>query len=141
MSDLPYQFTVEYGARPWTTNAERRGNRFERAALTKEWRAAFYLLAKQKQIPAMRRVAITAEPWQAKGVLADTAACNPAVKAAIDGLVDAGVIPDDTSEHIARITFLPTRKGRDALVITIDEILRDPLDILKEHRDNANRPV
>lgn len=134
MSDLPHQFSLEYPARPWTTNAERRGNRYQRAALTKEWREAFYLLAKQRQIPSMWKIAITAEPWQARGVLADTAACNPAVKAAIDGLVDAGVIPDDSSEYIARITFLPTQRGRDALIITIDEVLRDPLDILREYR-------
>lgn len=126
MSDLPYEFTLEYPSRPWTTNAERRGNRYQRASLTKEWREAFCLLAKSRKIPQMRKVAITAEPWQARGVLADTAACNPAVKAAIDGLVDAGVIPDDTPEHVARITFLPTRRGRDALVITINEILTHP---------------
>lgn len=123
MSDLPLRFTLEYPSRPWTTNAERRGNRYQRAALVKEWREAFFWLTKQANVPRLDAITITAEPWQAKGILADTAACNPAVKAAIDGIVDAGVVPDDTSAHVHRITFLPTRKGKDALVITIDEVL------------------
>lgn len=123
MSDLPRRYVLEYPVRPWTTNAERRGNRYQRAALTKEWREAFYWLAKQRHVPRLDQVEIVAEPWQAKGILADTAACNPAVKAAIDGLVDAGVIPDDTSAYVASITFLPTRRGRDALTLTINEVL------------------
>jgi crossover junction endodeoxyribonuclease RusA len=127
-SAAPLRFTIEYGARPWTTNAERKGSRWERADRTKEWRNAFYWLAKQQRIPAMTRVVIVVEPWQAGGVLADTAACNPAAKAAIDGIVDAGVIPDDGPEFVAEIRFLPTRKGRDALLIHLIET--------ENHRDN-----
>jgi hypothetical protein len=46
--------------------------------------------------------------------VADTGACYPAVKAAIDGLVDAGVLPGDTGTHVPSITFLaPIRVGKD----------------------------
>lgn len=46
--------------------------------------------------------------------IADTGACFPAVKAAIDGLVDAGVLPGDTGLHLSSITFLaPVRVGKD----------------------------
>lgn len=117
----PRRFVLEYTARPWTTNAERKGNHWERAARTKEWRQAFAWLAHSQRIPALTQVEIIAEPFQAKGILADTAACHPAVKAAIDGIVDAGVIPDDNPKHLLAITFLPTRKGKDALVLTITE--------------------
>lgn len=120
--DLPRWWVLEYPARPWTTNAERRGHRYERAALTKEWRGAFYWLAKVQQIPALGTVTIMVEPLQARGPLQDTAACNPAVKAAIDGLVDAGVIPDDSGQFVRGITFLPARKLKDALVLTITEV-------------------
>lgn len=122
----PRRFVLEYPVRPWTTNAERKGNHWQRATRTKEWRQAFAWLAHAQRIPAMTQVEITAEPWQQKGVLADTAACHPAVKAAIDGIVDAGVIPDDNPNHLLSITFLPTRKGRDALILTITETSTNP---------------
>jgi crossover junction endodeoxyribonuclease RusA len=121
--DLPRWWVLEYPSRPWTTNAERKAHRYERAALTKEWRGAFYWLAKVEQIPRLIAASITAEPIQSRGPLQDTAACNPAVKAAIDGLVDAGVLPDDDGRYVREITFLPARKGnRDALVLTITEV-------------------
>lgn len=122
MSDSPFRITLEFAERPWTTNAERKGSHWERAARTKKWREAFFWLAKQASVPTMGCVEITIEPWQAKGILMDTAACHPAAKAAIDGIVDAGVIPDDSSKYVAGIRFLPTRKGKDALILVIDEV-------------------
>jgi len=113
---------LEYGTRPWTTNAERRMTRWERAAHTKEWRGAFYWLAKAKRIPLLTAVTIEAVPLQARGPLQDTAACNPAVKAAIDGLVDAGVVPDDNGRHVRSITFHPAEKDHDALLLIITEV-------------------
>jgi hypothetical protein len=62
---------------------------------------------------------VIAQPAQKRGRLQDTAACNPSVKAAIDGLVDAGVVPDDTGQHVREITFLPCVRGDDALTIII----------------------
>jgi crossover junction endodeoxyribonuclease RusA len=76
------------------------GNHWERARLVKEWRTAFHLLAKEAKIPPMKWMAVTAEPFttEAEGRQQDVAACNPAVKAAIDGIVDAGVLPDDSPQ-------------------------------------------
>ena len=52
----------------------------------------------------------------------DVAGCFPAAKAAIDGLVDAGVIPDDTPEHLASLTFLAPVVGHgDALELVVTE--------------------
>jgi hypothetical protein len=49
----------------------------------------------------------------------DTAACFPAAKAAIDGLVDSGLITDDTPDIVKTITFHAPRTGRDGLVLII----------------------
>lgn len=114
------EWVLEFGKKPLNTNAERRGNRFQRADHVKEWRAAFYWLCKQQQIPRMAWLDVTAQPFQSRGRLADTAACNPSVKAAIDGIVDAGVVPDDTGDFVRRITFLPTQRGADKLIVTIE---------------------
>jgi hypothetical protein len=56
----------------------------------------------------------------------DTAACYPAVKAAIDGLVDAGVIPDDDPEHVVEIRFAaPAIGSHDSLTIVVAEVAGD----------------
>jgi hypothetical protein len=50
------------------------------------------------------------------------------VKAAIDGLVDAGVIQDDTPEFLPKILFCAPEKGREALRLVIIEIREDEDD-------------
>jgi len=112
-------YRLELAQRPWTTNAERSGNRWERAKLTKEWRSAFQLLAKYEKIPPMAWISVTVEPHQKGGRLQDVGACNPAVKAAIDGIVDAGVLPDDSSKFLRSLIFLPPQNDRNSLVLYI----------------------
>lgn len=112
-------YRLELPLRPWTTNAERAGNRWERATLTKSWRSAFELLAKSEKIPPMAWVSVTVEPHQKGGRLQDVGACNPAVKAAIDGIVDAGVLPDDSSQYVRSLIFLPPQNDRNSLVLYI----------------------
>ena len=112
-------YRLEYNQRPWTTNAERAGNRWERATLTKEWRLGFQLLAKYEKIPPMAWISVTVEPHQKGGRLQDVGACNPSVKAAIDGIVDAGVLPDDSSQYVKSLIFLPPRNDKNSLVLYI----------------------
>jgi crossover junction endodeoxyribonuclease RusA len=116
-------WTVEYGTRPWTTNLERKENRWQRAERTKQWRLAFALLARNQKIPKLASAKIVVEPWQQGGRLADVASCNPSVKAAIDGLVDAGVLEDDSPAYLKSIEFLPPQKGKNALVLHIHGML------------------
>ena len=112
-------YRLEYNQRPWTTNAERAGNRWERATLTKEWRLGFQLLAKSERIPPMAWISVTVEPHQKGGRLQDVGACNPSVMAAIDGIVDAGVLPDDSSHYVKSLIFLPPRNDKNSLVLYI----------------------
>jgi len=112
-------YILTYQSKPLTTNAERKGNRWDRAAHVKEWREAFAWIAKKERVPKMQWISVVAQPAQKRGRLQDTAACNPSVKAAIDGLVDAGIIPDDSGEFVRDITFLPCQRGDDALTLII----------------------
>lgn len=115
-------FILSYPKRPLTTNAERSGNRWTRAASVKEWREAFAWIARKERVPSMEWINVTVQPFQKRGRLQDTAACNPSAKAAIDGLVDAGVVPDDTGEYVRQITFLPCVRGDDQLSIIIQGV-------------------
>jgi crossover junction endodeoxyribonuclease RusA len=93
-----------------TANALRRSHWAASAATVARWRHDTRLAALASGIPPQTRISIDIRPAQARGRLADAGAHEPAAKAAIDGLVDAHIIPDDTGRHITRITYLaPTR--------------------------------
>lgn len=114
-------YVLRYEARPWTLNVERQNNRFRRAALVKVWRSQFAELAADAGIPALTRVHVTAIPHlRNRRAMPDTAACIGAVKAAIDGLVDAGVLADDGPEVVRSLLFVaPEVTGVDALELEV----------------------
>ena len=124
MSAKRQRFALRLERRPWTLNVERQGNRWKRAALVKEWRAAFAALAAAEKVPAMAAITVEARPeLRHRGSMPDTGACIGAAKAAIDGLVDAGVIPDDGPEFVRYLGFeRPIVTGVDALVIEVIEV-------------------
>lgn len=92
------------------------------AALVKEWRYAFRILAKEAKIPCLDKVQITAQPYVRHRRSQDLAACYPAAKAAIDGFADSCLV-DDSPAHVTKLTFLPPVLGaeKDALVLMIEE--------------------
>lgn len=110
------------GARPLTVNAVAGLHRQRWAAHTAEVRGVWWLLAKEAKVPRLARAVITATPLHADNRSPqDPAACAPEVKAAIDGLVDAKVLPDDRGEHLAAVVFLPPRvDGVDGLELVIE---------------------
>ena len=112
-----YRFTLD--ERPWTVNAERAGNRWERAKNTKHWREQFFLLCKGTVFETLTDATVEVE-LILKGRLQDTSACLPAVKAAVDGLVDGGLFLDDTGDHVKCIMFwAPVRAKTNALTIVV----------------------
>lgn len=114
-------WTLWYEARPWTGNKDREMHYHVRAKLTREWRHAFCILAKQQRIPHLDWAQIVAIPHQrTRQYTADVSACYPAVKAAIDGIVDAHVLKDDKPIYVPRIIFeAPIIDGHDGLELRI----------------------
>lgn len=113
-----------HGQRPWTSNAERKWHHMERAAKVRDMRDSFGWMAKAQQVPALPAIKVYATPlakdrrWRQ-----DVGACFPAVKAAIDGLVDAGVLPDDHPQFVRALTFFPAEIGDvDGLRLVIEEV-------------------
>lgn len=98
---------------------------YKRAALVKEWREAFFYLAKEAQIPALKAVEIFVTPvLTPRGRTQDIGACYPAYKAAQDGCIDAGVLPDDSPRYVRKVTFFPPVPARvSALQLVIREVL------------------
>jgi len=98
------------GARPPVQNAEVRSHRMRQAGVTDEWRTAFAWLARQAKVPRLEAISVIATPlYPDRRSRPDVGAVFPAVKAAIDGLVDAGVIPNDTEDRVVQMTM--TRAG------------------------------
>mgnify|MGYP003124433084 FL=1 len=115
------EWIIEDNERPWTANAERRWHYHKRARIVKETRERFAWFALEAKIPKQDCITISATPLLARKVsIPDVASCYPAVKAGIDGLVDAGIIPDDDPCHVRRISFhAPEFGDKDGLRIVV----------------------
>jgi hypothetical protein len=112
---------LRYEQRPWTLNAERTWHHHKRAKFVKEWRDAFCELAQTIQIPKLETFSVVATPYlEGRGRIQDVAGCIPAVKAAIDGLVDAGIVPDDGPKYLLSMSFrAPVVKQGNALELVV----------------------
>lgn len=113
--------------KPFTVNAAN-ASRWKWIAARAEWRDAHQLMAHGCQPLAWCN--ITVDHLTATRRAVDVAACLPSYKAALDGVVLAGVLPDDTPTYVRRVTFnAPIFAGRDALIITMEgPVAPDPLE-------------
>lgn len=119
------QRIYQHQGRPWTLNAERRGSTHWSAtrARTAEWRQAFWTLGVQNRHrfgPVDIKVHI-----RQRAPLADTGNAYGAIKAAIDGLVDAGVLKDDTPDIVRSITFCAPEKAAKGEPETVTLVVMD----------------
>jgi|TARA_B100001250_G_C19817272_1_gene799343 hypothetical protein len=100
------KWILEDNELPWTANAERSWHYHKRATKVRETREKWAWIAKASKVPKLKRISIIATPLKSsRRAMPDVAACYPAVKAAIDGLVDAEIVADDDPFHVIRITF------------------------------------
>lgn len=116
-------WTLTHPAKATTVNKSRTEHFHTRAAHDREWRGVFWLLAMEAHVPPCEAIAVRVQQECRTRRLPDVAACLPSVKAAIDGLVDAGVIPDDDPAHMRRLVFeAPVTTGRDAITLEIEAL-------------------
>ena len=111
---------------PLLMNAERNKHWSERHADTRAWRNTIAWLAKAQRIPRLAHVVVDVEHDHGKprGRVPDVGAVFPQVKAAIDGLVDAGVLEHDGPPHVIAVVFAsPIRAERHRLAIRVHEVL------------------
>jgi crossover junction endodeoxyribonuclease RusA len=114
-------FTVEAPA-DWI-NSNQRLHRMAVAKLTRLWREAGHdAVARNGWEPYAGRVHIVAHIWKPRGGRYDPNNLWPTVKAAIDGVVESGLLADDDHLHVEGPDMRHGGKGAAALVLTIREI-------------------
>lgn len=91
--------------------------RHERDELTK---AEAHALAINAKVPKAQAITLTVQPTRKGGNLPDVLAETECVKAFVDGLVLADVIPDDSNSHLRSVRMFPAQYGdRDAVIFTV----------------------
>lgn len=79
-----------------------------RAQITRQWRKAAWAYAVQAKTPALTSAGFVITFTHPTLRRRDASNLHPTVKAIIDGLVDAGVLPDDDDAHVTGTEILNT---------------------------------
>lgn len=118
---VPRPVVFRFAGRPPLLNAERSAHWSEHRETTAALRAEACLRARAARLAAMDEVEVRSWPTYAdRRSWPDVAGWAPATKAVIDGLVDAGVLPNDTHTVVRRSTFDTPRLGTtDELVVAL----------------------
>lgn len=105
-------------------NSNDRRHRMAEAKLTKAWRQAAWA-ACQNIGPLNWPVQITATIWKPRANRYDPGNLYPTAKACLDGVVDAGLLPDDDHKHVIGPDMRHGGKGPASLVLKIRGITRN----------------
>lgn len=101
-------------------NSNMRIHRMAQAKLTKTWRAAAANAA-ANVAPLTPPVRIIAHIWKPRGGRYDPGNLYPTAKAAVDGLVDAGILTDDDHTRVIGPDLRHGGKGEARIIIEITE--------------------
>jgi hypothetical protein len=111
-----------YEAKAILLNKWRTMHYMQVAKVRREWREAGALSWLTNRQKFSTPVEIIVDHEVAKGRVPDVGSCAECVKAFIDGLVDAGMLPDDNPQYLAKLSYMAPRKtGRDAVTISVVE--------------------
>lgn len=124
MSHPLFTLTDDRG-RPYTVNQLAKDGRWKWRAHTASTRQFWWALGLEARVRSagLTYITIDVTPLHANARSPqDTGACAPHAKAAIDGLVDAGLIPDDNPDHLGWTRYLPPRIcGIDGMELVVYE--------------------
>ena len=120
MSARSWSLTIPAPA-PWL-NANGRTDRRRQTPDRRAWRDAAHVYARQAKLPQLGKAHILAELHFTDRRRRDPHNYFPTVKACVDGLVDYGLLPDDSSQFLVGPDIrLGTPASRGLLVLTIRE--------------------
>ena len=106
-------------------SANKRYHPMAKAKLTKAWRLATALAARNIG-PLQPPVHIVAHIWKPRNGRYDPNNLADTSKACVDGLVDAGVLPDDSFKEVIGPDHRHGGKGPATLILTIHPLPQNP---------------
>jgi hypothetical protein len=118
------EWTLTHADRIVSANRFRNLHHYQKAAVSGAWREAFGWLAKEAGMPPLQQVGVRVQVSLHGRRQMDVDAATACAKAAIDGLVDAGILSDDKPPFVQWITFCaPVLEcERDLLTLSIVEV-------------------
>jgi hypothetical protein len=121
------KFRIFVPGKIWTVNAERSGSLWVHRKNTADMVASALLVGTAARVArwGVVKADIYVKPVQARqgGTLADTGNHLPAAKAAIDGLVQAGLMLDDDPTHMIFLGFYPPVRAKKGNPTGVDLIV------------------
>lgn len=101
--------------------------RWRRKEITDFWRPRIMIEARNRDIPRLDMVDLLFAFRFPNELHRDTHNLTPVVKAAIDGLVDAGVMKGDDDRYVRRVTYERSRpNGPHEMSLLIREVFDGP---------------
>lgn len=123
-SSKPWVLTFPAGTKLLTANEMRaKGHWSKFYTIIRSWRAMSCLIAEQQKIPLLEKVKIRAVYHPPDNRRRDTSNIFPTIKAAVDGIVDAGVLKDDSDKYVISVEMVRGSNVKlGQLVIEIIEV-------------------
>lgn len=117
------RWELAHPMRPLPENELRKLHWRKRAEYVAAWRETYGWLPREQRIPRLDAALVTVVTTCRTGTtLPDVGAVFNTAKAAIDGLVDAHVLPDDDPEHLLFLGFVAPQHGSsDRFVLILEE--------------------
>jgi crossover junction endodeoxyribonuclease RusA len=107
---VSHRIVIDFMGRPLLANQVHRLHFRKVAELRKGYREGAATLARAQRIGSYDAIEVTAwAEYPSRRSLPDADAIAPSVKPVIDGLVDAGVIPDDGPVYVHRVSYQAPR--------------------------------
>ena len=104
------RIVISHMGRPLLANQVHRLHFRTVAAIRKGYRDGAAKLARAQRIGSYDAICVTAwAEYPSRRSMPDADAIAPSVKPVIDGLVDAGVIPDDSPAYVHQVTYRAPR--------------------------------
>lgn len=116
-------------------NANDRGNWQSRAEGVKTWRNAGYVASRTARLPRMDRIRVALHAVPPTARRRDPSNLMPTQKAVLDGIVAAGLVPDDSQAHVQELMPVlhdPTADYHDRVMkrwrwwLVVDELADEP---------------
>lgn len=120
------QWTLIHYDAPWLINRDRTMHYMARHKLIKEWQWAFKMLAMEAKLPKnLDHISVEITHFFTSKRSPDWGSCEPAAKAALDGLVQYGLVKDDAPRWVETHHMGPVRAKKPALQLVIKEIANE----------------